>query len=87
VWLAGLLEDEVGRLLSKRPRLVRKRREHWSDYWTLFIAGGHAITLMQALAPVMGRRRSAQIDEAIKASQHAGAVLGWRSPSALSAVG
>jgi hypothetical protein len=32
---------------------------------------------MQAIAPVMGRRRQRQISDALKAAASAGAVLGW----------
>jgi hypothetical protein len=69
--------EEVARLLRVNARLARKKRSHWSDYWRLMLRGGRAITLMQAIAPSMGQRRTAQIDGAIAAARDAGAVLGW----------
>jgi hypothetical protein len=68
---------EVARLLRVKPRLERPRRSHWSDYWHLYVNAGRAITLMQAIAPAMGKRRTAQINAAILAASSAGATLGW----------
>jgi hypothetical protein len=37
---------------------------------------------MQAIAPVMGQRRTGQIDRAIEAATAAGAILGFRETEA-----
>jgi hypothetical protein len=69
--------EEVARLLRVTPRPARKRRAEWSDYWRLMLNSGRAIMLMQAIAPSMGKRRTAQIDSAVGAARNAGAILGW----------
>ncbi len=69
--------QEVARLLRVKPRIDRKRREQWTPIWRVMLAGGRAITLMQALQPTMGKRRRGQIRSSIAAAERAGAVLGW----------
>jgi hypothetical protein len=68
---------EVARLLRVKPRLERRRNPHWSPYWRVLLQGGRAITFMQAIRPVMGLRRTSQIDAAISSAKRAGAKLGW----------
>lgn len=71
---------EVGRLLRVKPCLTTEKRSAergWSRSWRADLTGGRAIALMQAIRPVMGRRRTEQIDTAIAAAETAGAVLGW----------
>jgi hypothetical protein len=71
--------EEVARLLRVKPRLddSRSRKQHWSDHWRLSLNGGRAIVLMQAIAPIMGKRRTAQLDAALRGAAEAGALLGW----------
>jgi hypothetical protein len=69
--------QEVARLLCVTARGERSRASHWSPYWRLLLGGGRAITVMQAIRPVMGQRRSSQIDAAIASAKEAGAKLGW----------
>lgn len=69
--------QEVARLLRVKPRLAARRHDHWSPYWSLIVTGGRAVTLMQAIAPAMGKRRSRQIQAAIDATRAAGGAMGW----------
>jgi hypothetical protein len=57
--------EEVARLLRIRPNLEPRRRPGRSPYWRVLVRGGRAILLMQSIRPVMGRRRTDQIDAAI----------------------
>jgi len=69
---------EVARLLRVKPRMeTRGQEKGWSPIWRVLLTGGRAVCLMQAIEPVMGRRRKKQIEKAIKAAGDAGAVLGW----------
>lgn len=64
---------EVQRLLRVKPTIDRRGRErNWAPVWRLILRGGRAITLMEAIAPVMSARRQRQIAKAV-----AGAALGW----------
>jgi len=57
--------EEVGRLLRIRPNLEPTRRRNRSPYWRVLLRGRRAILLMQSIRPVMGKRRTDQIDAAI----------------------
>lgn len=72
--------DEVGRLLRVKPLptdRARSRERGWSDSWRVTLVGGRAITLMQAIRPIMGPRRKGQIDRAVATATKAGALAGW----------
>lgn len=69
--------NEVARLLRVKPGRKPDTRKEWAPLWRVLLVGGRAITLMQAIAPVMGTRRRRQIERAIDAAASAGAVLGW----------
>lgn len=69
--------DEVARLLRVKPGRKADRRKNWTPIWRVLLQGGRAITLMQAMAPVMGSRRRGQIERAVDAASKAGALLGW----------
>jgi hypothetical protein len=66
---------EVARLLGVTPTLDSNRRPNRSPYWRVLLRGGRAIFLMQAIRPVMGTRRTDQIDAALSSARHAGAVV------------
>lgn len=73
---------EVSRLLRVTAQFQRIRKPNRSQLWRVLLAGGRAITLMQALRPLMGARRQCQIDAAIEAALRAGATPpdGMRRP-------
>jgi hypothetical protein len=61
---------EVGRLLRVRPCLSyspRQARTGRSPIWRLLRRGRQAVELMTGLRPLMGERRKAQIDRALRA--------------------
>lgn len=71
---------EVARLLRVKPREMQDPRgleRGWSASWRALLTGGRAITLMQAIRPVMGIRRQQQIDQATEKAKAAGARAGW----------
>ncbi len=60
--------NEVGRLLGVTPSFsypARERRRGWSPMWRLLRRGHLAMTLMEALHPLMGTRRRSQIESAL----------------------
>jgi hypothetical protein len=69
--------SEVSRLLRVKARAEGSRKPEWSPLWRVLLAGGRAMTLMEAIRPVMGTRRQAQVDAAIDAALKAGARPGW----------
>ena len=65
---------EAGRLLRVKPYYENSERikaHGWSPMWRLLLQGGRAEELMEALKPVMGARRTAQIDSALDAARRA----------------
>lgn len=74
--------SEVGRLLRVRVAVSgqkRNERRGWSRCWRVELRGGRAVALMDALAPILHRRRSDQITRALAAAKAAGAKMGWQS--------
>jgi hypothetical protein len=62
---------EVGRLLQIKPVLDRSgevRNPKWSAMWRVLVQGRRATTLMLALQPLMGQRRTEKIRTAITAA-------------------
>jgi hypothetical protein len=57
--------DEVSRLLRVTPQLQPSRASKRAPYWRVLLGGSRAITLMRSIRPVMGERRTGQIDAAI----------------------
>jgi hypothetical protein len=78
--IAGVTSDhdvvvEVARLLAVTPTSTDQNRtqtQGWSPTWRVLKRGQGAVRLMQALKPLMGRRRTEQIDEALLAAKKAG---------------
>jgi hypothetical protein len=77
--IAGTSRDydvvaEVGRLFKVAPvrKSERRHRPGWSPAWCAVATGRRAVFLMQSLEPLMGARRSQQIDRALNAAQQAG---------------
>jgi hypothetical protein len=63
---------EVGRLLRFKPNLdLRGREKEWAPIWRILLRGNRAVLLMQALEPVMGRRRRSQIRSALSTAKWA----------------
>jgi hypothetical protein len=60
--------SEVSRLLRVKAREERRRSPDRVPLWRVLLTGGRAMTLMQAIRPVMGSRRQHQIDRAIDAA-------------------
>lgn len=61
---------EVGRLLAVSPHFThgaRERMKGWSPSWRLLRRGRFAAQVMEALYPLMGSRRRAQIKSALAA--------------------
>jgi hypothetical protein len=77
--ISGQARDEdvvakVGRLLRVKPILDlsdRARNPAWSVMWRVLVAGGRAVSIMNAIEPVMGTRRKHQIRSAIDSAQRA----------------
>jgi hypothetical protein len=64
--------EEVARLLEIKPGPgTNRRKTNWSKTWRVLKQGGRAATLMEALRPLMGRRRSAQIQRALRSANQA----------------
>lgn len=67
----GDVVAEVGRLLAIKPLLDKssqQRNPTWSAMWRVLLQGGRAISLMQAMEPLMSARRRQQIRAAIGAA-------------------
>ncbi len=65
---------EVGRILGTAPTRVDIRRAHfhgWSPTWRILQAGLSAMLVMEAIRPLMGRRRTAQIGRALTRARKA----------------
>jgi hypothetical protein len=63
---------EVGRLLHIKPGRKMDRRaaaRGWSPAWRILRQGKAAAALMDAIKPIMGERRSGQIDRALEAAR------------------
>jgi hypothetical protein len=74
--------EEVARLLEVSALSgydKRARERGWSPTWRVLRQGPKAVALMQALQPLMGRRRSLQIQRAIAATPRS-ALLTPREP-------
>jgi len=73
VRVAGQSQDqdvvkEVGRLLGVKPLFVPAPPEtpHWSPLWRILRQGKGAEAAMLAIRPLMGKRRSSQLDRALR---------------------
>jgi hypothetical protein len=78
--ISGVTRDrdvitEVARLLDVSPAPHDRRETRardWSPTWGVLKRGRGAVRLMRALRPLMGTRRTEQIDEALLAAKKAG---------------
>jgi hypothetical protein len=73
--------EEVARLLRIKPQLEPSRAPNRSPYWRVLIRGSRAILLMQSIRPVMGKRRTDQIDAAISGAQRGMEPVGFEPTS------
>ncbi len=62
---------EAARLMQIKPGFEKSRRPHWSSIWRVLLQGRRALTLMHALAPLLGERRGTQIQCAVTATVEA----------------
>jgi len=68
--------QEVGRLIRVTPQpdhRAARQRNGWSPSWRVLCRGTRAVLLMEAIAPIMGRRRKRQIKRALDAAYKVGA--------------
>jgi hypothetical protein len=73
--------EEVARLLRVKPYREQRRRPNRSPYWRVLVRGGRAILLMQSIRPVMGARRTNQIDAALSGPQSGMEPVGFEPTS------
>ena len=57
--------ERVGRLIGGTAATIRPRKAHWQVSYAVRVRGARAVAWMHALRPLLGERRTAQVDRAL----------------------